>query len=241
MSIFSLQDKICIVTGAGRGIGRCIAINLKELGVNVLGIDRSFNKSEDCYNFHRQVVNLESEREIESFCKQIDKVDVLINCAGITKQSTTDYKLDDWNKTLRVNLTAPFLLIRSLKKALTVSKSASVINISSLNGKLAFPDNPAYVASKTGLDGLTRSYALDYGTMGVRVNSIAPGYIKTEMTGESWSNLDKRKSRQARTMLGRWGTPVDLIGPVIFLASDASSYVTGQTLYVDGGWSSKGF
>jgi NAD(P)-dependent dehydrogenase (short-subunit alcohol dehydrogenase family) len=239
MSTFSLKEKICIVTGAGRGIGYQIAKSLHENGAEVIGVDIEFNLHD--YNFSKIKLDLTKSQEISKFCADISKLDVLVNCAGITHQSDQNYKLDDWNETLSINLTAPFLLTRELKRALKASNSPSVINISSLNGRLAFPDNPAYVASKTGLDGLTRSFALDYGKFGIRVNSIAPGYIKTDMTGDSWHNSEKRKHRQSRTMLGRWGFPVDLIGPVIFLASDASSYVTGQTLYVDGGWSSKGF
>ena len=131
--------------------------------------------------------------------------------------------------------------MKHFKEGLTQSDSPSVINITSLNAKLAFPNNPAYVASKSALAGLTRSFALDYGKLGIRVNNVAPGYIKTDMTGESWTDESKRKKRQERTMLGRWGSVQDLVGPVVFLASDASSYITGQTIYVDGGWSVKGF
>jgi NAD(P)-dependent dehydrogenase (short-subunit alcohol dehydrogenase family) len=120
------------------------------------------------------------------------------------------------------------------------SKSPSVINVTSLNAELAFPNNPAYVASKSALAGLTRSMALDYGKHGIRVNAIAPGYIKTDMTGESWTNLEKRKKRAGRTVLNRWGTPEDLAGPLLFLASEMSSYVSGHSLFVDGGWRIRG-
>jgi len=240
MNPFSIKDKHCIITGAGRGIGYQIAKSFHDNGAIVTGVDVEFKSH--VYNFsNKEIVDLSKSQEIYNFCRKIDKADVLVNCAGITKQSTSDYNLDDWRETLGINLTAPFLLIRELKWALCESNSPSVINISSLNGKIAFPDNPAYVASKTGLDGLTRSYALDYGKYGIRVNSVAPGYIKTDMTGDGWHNTKKRKKRQDRTMLNRWGTPEDLTGPVLFLASDASSYITGQTIYVDGGWSSKGF
>ena len=240
MSLFSLEGKVCIVTGAGRGIGYEIAKNLHENGVNVIGLDVEFNPRNK-YNFFKVQLDLSKYEEIYDFCQKISKVDILINCAGITIPNNSDYNINDWEKTLSINMTAPFLLMRELKSALIDSSNPSIINISSLNGKLAFPDNPAYVASKTGLDGLTRSYALNYGKYGIRVNSIAPGYIKTDMTGESWENIEKRKKRQSRTMLDRWGTPEDIIGPVYFLASSASSYITGQTIYVDGGWSSKGF
>jgi NAD(P)-dependent dehydrogenase (short-subunit alcohol dehydrogenase family) len=239
MSLFCLKGKFCIVTGAGRGIGYQIAKSLSDVGAIVTGVDITFESHD--YNFSKVTVDLSKSQDISKFCKNVNELDVLVNCAGITLQSDQDCNLDNWDKTLSINLTAPFLLIGGLKGQLKESNSSSVINISSLNGRIAFPNNPAYVASKTGLDGLTRSYALDYGKHGIRVNSIAPGYIKTKMTGESWTDETKRKKRQDRTMLNRWGTPEDLIGPVMFLASNSSSYITGQTLYVDGGWSSKGF
>ena len=239
MSMFSIENKYCIVTGAGRGIGYEIARSLHNAGAIVTGVDKYFKK--DDYDFTKEFVDLADSKQIVEFCKKTTKIDVLVNCAGVTIQSNQDYNLDYWNQTMSINLTAPFLLTRDLKEALSESNSPSVINISSLNGKLAFPNNPAYVASKTGLDGLTRSFALDYGNLGIRVNSIAPGYIKTDMTGDSWCNLEKRAQRQKRTMLNRWGNPKDLTGPVMFLASNASRYITGQTIYVDGGWSSKGF
>lgn len=239
MNMFSVKDKHCIVTGAGSGIGYEIAKSLHDLGAIVVGVDKYFKQ--DNYEFSKEVIDLTSSKKITELCKRIEKLDVLVNCAGVTIQSDQDYNLDHWNQTLSINLTAPFLLTRNLKRVLAESKTPSVINISSLNGKLAFPNNPAYVASKTGLDGLTRSLALDLGNIGIRVNSIAPGYIKTDMTGDSWHNLEKRNQRQKRTMLDRWGYPEDLVGPVMFLASDASRYITGQTIYVDGGWSSKGF
>jgi NAD(P)-dependent dehydrogenase (short-subunit alcohol dehydrogenase family) len=239
MSLFCIKNKTCIVTGAGRGIGYEIAKSLSNAGAIVTGVDIFF-KEKNC-NFSKEIVDLSKSKEIISFCNKFNKLDVLINCAGITLQSEQEYNLDDWNKTLNINLTAPFLLTKLFKSILKESNSPSVINISSLNGKLAFPNNPAYVASKTGLDGLTRSFALDYGRLGIRVNSIAPGYIKTNMTGDSWNNIEKRKKRESRTMLGRWGTPEDIASTALFLASDASKYITGQTIYVDGGWSSKGF
>ena len=116
----------------------------------------------------------------------------------------------------------------------------SIINITSLNAELAFPDNPAYVAFKGGLKQLTKALALDLGSSGIRVNSIGPGYIRTEMTSRSWANQPARQLRAERSVLKRWGEPTDLAGAVIYLASDASSFVTGQDVYVDGGWLIKG-
>ena len=116
----------------------------------------------------------------------------------------------------------------------------SIINITSIAAEVGFPDNPAYQAAKGALKHLTRSLAVDLGSSGVRVNNIGPGYFKTDMTKGSWSDPEKREERSNRTLLGRWGVPEDLAGVVVFLASEASSYVTGQNIYVDGGWLAKG-
>ena len=116
----------------------------------------------------------------------------------------------------------------------------SIINITSLNAELAFPNNPAYVAFKGGLKQLTKALALDLGQYNIRVNNIGPGYMKTDMTKKSWLNPKLRKARTSRILLNRWGEKEDIVGPCIFLASDASKYVTGHDLYVDGGWLANG-
>ena len=125
-------------------------------------------------------------------------------------------------------------------KYMLKKKNGSIINFTSINAELGFPNNPAYVASKGGLKMLTKSLAKDWGRFGIRVNNIGPGYMKTEMTKKSWSNPKLRKTRTSRTLLNRWGEKQDIVGPCIFLASDASRYVTGQDLYVDGGWLANG-
>ena len=237
------MSSVFVVTGVNRGIGKSIADHLHKLNNKVVGLDKEITENDAAYE--RIKVDITDEEKLKSACdrikEQFKKVNGLVNCAGVTFPSSLEnYPAEYWFKTIKVNLTAPFLLIEGLKREL-IASSGSIVNISSLNGKLSFPDNPAYVASKSGLDGLTRSYALELGKYGVRVNSVAPGYIKTEMTGESWINPEKRKKRSERTMLGRWGRPEDICGPVEFLLSSSSSFITGQTLYVDGGWSSKGF
>ena len=114
----------------------------------------------------------------------------------------------------------------------------SIINITSLNSELGFPNNPAYVAMKGGLKQLTKSLAVDLGKYNIRVNNVGPGYIKTNMTKQGWKN--NRKEIEDRTILGRWGEPKDLVGTMVFLLSSASSYITGQDIYVDGGYLTKG-
>lgn len=238
-----MSKRVFVVTGVNRGIGKSIADYLHSKNNVVIGLDKEL--SEKCTDYKRICIDITDETELKSVCgeikNQFKNIDGLVNCAGVTFPSTLkNYPTENWFKTMSVNLTAPFLIIENLKDVL-VDDTGAIVNISSLNGKLSFPNNPAYVSSKTGLDGLTRSYALELGVRGIRVNSIAPGYIKTEMTGESWSNPEKRKKRADRAMLKRWGVPKDICGPVEFLLSTKSLFITGQTIYVDGGWSVKGF
>jgi len=241
--MIDVKDKIVLVTGAGRGIGKHFADSFVKSGSIVIGLDKEFCL--DRYDFKTLKIDLTDSKDllllIEDIKASYSKIDVLINCAGITIPSkNTNYSLKDWKKTLEINLDVPFILTSACKEMLSRSLNPSVINIGSLNSILAFPNNPAYVSSKTGLLGLTRALALDYSCLGIRVNCILPGYIKTDMTGESWTNTSKRNDREKRTMLGRWGTPEDLAGCALFLASSCSSYITGQSIAIDGGWSIKG-
>ena len=242
MNNFSVKDKIILVTGSARGIGKFIADSLINAGATVIKVDKNSindnNKKEWKYD-------LTDEKCIESLLSMIKenygRLDVLINNAGITLPTEKKpYPKLSWQKTLDVNLNIPFNLTSKSISLLKKSKSPSVINIASLNASLAFPNNPAYVTSKTALVGLTRSMSLDYGVDGIRFNCVSPGYIKTDMTGESWNNLEKRKARAAKTVLGRWGTPKDIIGIIFLLCSNSSSYITGQNFIIDGGWSIKG-
>jgi len=165
-----------------------------------------------------------------------------VNGAGVTFPETTDkfYPDDKWDKTLAINLKGALDCSQTVIKYMLKKKNGSIINFTSINAEMGFPKNPAYVASKGGLKMLSKSLAKDWGLFGIRVNSIGPGYMKTEMTKRSWSNMKLRKARTSRTLLGRWGEKDDIVGPCIFLASNASRYVTGHDLYVDGGWLANG-
>ena len=143
-------------------------------------------------------------------------------------------------ETIDVNLTGAFQFSQQVLKYMKKNHSGSIINITSINSEFGFPNNPAYVASKGGLKLLGKSLARDWGIYGIRVNNLGPGYIITDMTRKNYNNKKTRIARQKNTMLNRWGKPHDLLGPCIFLSSDASSYITGQDIYVDGGWSANG-
>ena len=242
--MIDLSGKTAIITGAGRGIGMHLATALDEAGANVCAIDLEFPHKYYPYMKIFKGVDLTNpieNRDVVRELVSLKKIDIIVNNAGITLPGNAEnYSLEDWEKTFKINVTAPFLLVKNFLPMLKKSKNASVVNITSLNAELAFPNNPAYVASKSALAGLTRSMALDYGKYNIRVNAIAPGYIKTEMTGDSYKDIEKRNKRSSRTILNRWGTPEDLVGPLMFLVSDMSRYVTGHSIFVDGGWKIKG-
>jgi len=177
-----------------------------------------------------------------NFVKQkFIQVDILVNNAGVTFSGELfEYRSSDWDKTYEVNLKAPFELTKEVSQIMKQNKSGSIINITSLNAELAFPDNPAYVAFKGALKQLTKSLAIDLGQYGIRANNVGPGYFKTEMTIKSWNDINRKNKINDKTILKRWGMPEDLAGIIIYLSSDASSYVTGQDIYIDGGWLAKG-
>jgi len=253
-NLFSLRDKVAIVTGASRGLGRAIAEALLRAHATVMLVATSRDKLENATlefcsrnllaNYFicdltdsEQVLNL-----VDHVGSRFGKIDILVNNAGVTSGgSLFDYSDKDWERTYKVNLKAPFELSRATARMMQNSGSGSIINITSINAELAFPNNPAYVTFKGALKQLTKSLAVDLGKYNIRVNSIGPGYFKTDMTKKSWENLERRKQIEEKTVLGRWGNPEDLAGTAIFLASDASSYITGQDIYVDGGWLIKGF
>lgn len=251
--MFSLAGRGAIVTGAARGNGAALAAALAEAGASVLLVDREAAELEAAVSsllakgltvaaLACDVTDASAPADIvAAACDKWGRLDVLVNNAGVTRGNAPDnYTDEDWELTHAVNLRAPFRLSVAAARAMAESGGGSIINITSLNAELAFPGNPAYVAFKGALKQLTKSMALDLGDKAIRVNAIGPGYMKTAMTEQSYADPERRAARAGRTILGRWGEPEDLAGAVIFLASDASAYVTGQDIYVDGGWLAKG-
>lgn len=215
-NLFDLSGKTAIVTGGSTGISLAIAEVLKDFGaaVHCYGISSGFD--------------LAREETAEAIVAEHEAIDIVVNSAGVTGQT--------WDYIHAVNLKAPYLIANAARPKMVTG--SSIINVTSINAELAFPGNPAYVSSKHGLSGLTKAMALDYGKDGIRVNAIGPGYVHTKMTENSWRN--RREEICNRTILGRWGTPDDFKGAVVFLASEASGYITGQTIYIDGGWLARG-
>jgi len=180
---------------------------------------------------------------LDLFMREFKKIDVLINCAAITIpcEDVKDYPIDLWNKTIKINLSTVFILSQLvISEMIRQNTGGSIINFTSINAAQAMPNNPAYAASKAGVRALTRSLALDYGKYNIRVNNLGPGYTKTSLNQKSLDTPERYKLRADSTMLGRWAEPEEMVGPAIFLASDASSYITGSDIWVDGGWLNKG-
>jgi NAD(P)-dependent dehydrogenase (short-subunit alcohol dehydrogenase family) len=227
--LFSIKDKVVIVTGASGGNGSTISDGLEEHGAIVVRADLPKYDVTD-------INHLDSL--VEDGLEHNGRIDGLVNCAGVTYVNDLfEYTDEDWDNTYQVNLKAPYELSRKVAKYMK-KNGGSIINITSLNSELGFPNNPAYVSTKGGLKQLTKSLAVDLGKYNIRVNNLGPGYIKTNMTKGSWKN--RREEIEDRTIFGRWGEPEDLVGTVIFLLSSASDYITGQDIYVDGGYLVKG-
>ncbi len=246
--MMNLKGKTTLITGAANGNGLAIQKAFSEAGAKVLVIDKKFNIKNKALN-HKMLKRIELNMLAENFLSELNKnltkfnvkkIDILVNNAGITlSNNLMTYKHIDWNKTIELNLSLPFKLSQYVSTHYMKS-SGSIINITSLASIFGFPNNPAYVASKAGLRGLTTSLAYDLSSKKIRVNAIAPGYVKTNMTKISWSKLNLRKERNSRILLKRWGKPKDVANLALFLGSDLAGYITGQNICVDGGWSIKG-
>jgi len=256
-----LSKYTVLITGAASGNGFGIASYCMNYFMNLILVDKDRNgllnakskllsQKEINNNFQSLEIidcDLSNSDEIDELIYKLKSkqktIQCLVNNAGISlainEKMTLKNKLDIWDQTLKVNLTAPYHLAIGLEK-LIPDKVGTIINITSLNSTLAFPNNPAYMSSKGGLRQLSMSLAIDLSHREIRVNSIAPGYFKTNMTKLSWEDKSKRNERSSKTLLKRWGMPNELGGTVCFLASSISSYITGQEIYVDGGWSAKG-
>jgi NAD(P)-dependent dehydrogenase (short-subunit alcohol dehydrogenase family) len=240
--LFCLDGRIALVTGGSRGIGWAIADGLARAGATVFATARSPNPDRALPASVTYVagdllqsgaINVIRDRTIG----KSGRVDILVNAAGVTLPRSD---VDAFDRTVALNLRAPYLWIRAVEPLMRTAAKGSIINVTSLGAFRGFPDNPAYVAAKGGLSQLTRAFAEDLGRHGIRVNNLVPGYINTALTAASHADPVRHEQRRRHTMLGRWGEAGDLVGAAIFLASDAASYVTGQDIVVDGGWLAKG-
>jgi gluconate 5-dehydrogenase len=242
--LFSLEGRVALVTGGSRGIGAAIADGLAGAGARVVALGRSAAPAAmHAAGVRYTTCDLTEAGAFARIAADVfareGRLDILVNAAASSAPPGGD-ELERFERTLTANLRSAFAACLAAAPLMQKSGGGSIINVTSINSELGFPANPGYVASKGGLRMLTKALALDLGPSGVRVNSLAPGYIRTAMTEASYADAAARRAREARTILGRYGEPADLVGAAIFLASDASAYVTGTDLFVDGGWTAKG-
>ena len=240
--LFDVKDRVVVVTGSNRGNGLAIALGLSKVGATVIRIDLGFDEKIGAYDIE---FDLSNSTEIGSLIRTVHnkygRIDALVNNAGVTIPSKNPYFNElAYEKTMSINLHSAFVMCAAVCPIMAKNKSGSIINITSLGAELGFPNNPSYQMSKAGLRQLTKALARDWGEFGIRANNICPGYIKTAMTIKSFNNSKLNNQRSDNTLLKRWGEPEDLIGPTLFLVSDASSYMTGTDIYVDGGWTANG-
>jgi NAD(P)-dependent dehydrogenase (short-subunit alcohol dehydrogenase family) len=250
--IFSLDGRIACVTGASAGIGRAIALALVRAGAAVVGVARREALLEDWLQEAKAAggrvaavaADLSDLAALAASAQRISAAlgapDILVNAAGMNPRKPADaVTAEDWQRTLDLNLSAPFFLAQALVPAMRDKGWGRVINIASLQSERAFPHGIAYGASKGGVAQLTRAMAEAWSADGITCNALAPGFFPTDLTAAVFEDAEVAARNAAQTCIGRNGRLQDLAGPAIFLASPASDYVTGQVLFVDGGFTAK--
>ena len=250
MISFDLTGKVAVVTGASSGLGQQFARALSEQGCDVAILARrkerleEFSKElkqngQDCLPVSCDVTDEESiKNAIKAVVDHFGKIDILVNNAGVVEYSSGlhDHTTAQWDKVLDTDLKGVFLMAREVSTIMMKQKYGRIINISSVGGIQAGPAQVSYFAAKGGVVNLTKAMAGDLAPYGILVNAIAPGYMSTNNTAQLRSDSDRSEAIIDRIPAGRWGTPDDMKGAVVFLASAASDYVNGFTLAVDGGW-----
>ncbi len=249
--LFGVDDRIALVTGGSSGIGRGVAVALGRAGASVVVAARGEEalrdtvaelESHGCRAAYVKVDLADGDavkEAAERAARPFGEIDILVNCAGVNpRPHMDDLTEDDWDLSLSVNLRAPFLLGQRFGPKMAARGWGRIINVGSQQGFRAFFNSGAYGVSKGGLTSLTRSQAEAWSPSGVCANTLVPGFVITPLTAQASADPRFIESMAARTLVGRNGLPADFAGAAVFLASPASGYVTGQCLFVDGGFSS---
>jgi NAD(P)-dependent dehydrogenase (short-subunit alcohol dehydrogenase family) len=248
---WSLDGRVVLVTGAAGGLGQAMSNGLAEAGATVVFADLDEAAARGAaalapnglgVGVRLDVTDEESVAAVvDHLLATLGQIDVVVNSAGLGGRSpATDYPDELLTRVLDTNLTGTFRVCRAVGRHMVERGKGSIVNIGSIVGLVGFAGSSGYQASKGGVTQLTRSLAVEWAPHGVRVNAIAPSHVGTPMVIEQWKREPElRESFLARTPLGRLASPEELVGPVIFLASDASSFVTGQVLVVDGGYTAQ--
>ncbi|MFS8616494.1 MAG: SDR family oxidoreductase [Solitalea sp.] len=250
MDKFRLDGKVALVTGCKRGIGKGMAEALAQAGADIIGVSASLESEGSEIEkavraagrkFYAYTCDFGNRDALYGFIGQVTSrhpvIDILVNNAGtILRKPAAEHSDDYWDEVVAINQTAPFILTREIGRGMLERGSGKVIFTASMLTFQGGVTVPGYAASKGAIGQITKAFANEWASRGVNVNAIAPGYIATDNTAALRADTDRNRSILERIPAGRWGTPEDFKGPVVFLASEASAYVHGSILVVDGGW-----
>jgi gluconate 5-dehydrogenase/2-deoxy-D-gluconate 3-dehydrogenase len=248
-AVFDVSGKVACVTGASSGLGRSAANLLAAAGARVVGVARR-GEELDAWRIAAKgdVACVKADLADRTALKAVaaavaepfGSIDILINAAGINTRQSADTVTDEgWDTTLNLNLATPFFLAQAMVPAMQAKGWGRIVNFASLQSRRAFANGISYGASKGGVEQMTRAMAEAWSRHGITANALAPGFFRTELTGPVFADPVLAQRNADQTCIGRNGEPSDLDGPLMFFCSDASAYVTGQTLFVDGGYTAK--
>lgn len=251
--LFSLEGKVAVVTGGTSGIGRALSLGLADAGAHVVASARREQLVDstalEIEARGRKTLCMASdvsdraslEKLHTAVMKEFGKVDILVNCAGIIKRAPTlDFDEAEWSNILNVNLTGTLRACQVFGRSMLERGYGRIVNIASLNSFVALNEVAAYAASKAGVASLTRSLAVEWSKKGITVNAVAPGVFRTDLNVQLLDSTPRGQELLMRTPMGRFGKTEELVGAVLYLASDSASFVTGQVLVVDGGFLASG-
>jgi NAD(P)-dependent dehydrogenase (short-subunit alcohol dehydrogenase family) len=249
LEIFQLTGKVAMVTGSTRGLGEVAALALAKAGADVAVCGRNIEDlnrvssaitalGRKSAGYHLDVTSRESIHSgVEQILKQFGKVDILVNNAGVNhRQPVIEYPEEMWDLVIGTNLKGYFLVTQAVVPQMLQRSYGKVINLSSIMGAVGLPNQVAYASSKGGVNQMTKVMALEWAKNGVTVNAVGPTYFATELNTQIQNDPERFNFINERTPMGRWGDPDELEGVIIFLASPASDFITGQIIYIDGGW-----
>jgi NAD(P)-dependent dehydrogenase (short-subunit alcohol dehydrogenase family) len=250
----TLENKVALVTGAGRGIGRSLALGLAEAGADVILTSRTMEQlvqvADEIKAMGRRAMTVTMDARnwdsiqgaVDQAISEMGSIDILVNNAGITiKMPAEDYTREDWDQVISTNLTGVFACAQAVGRQMIKNGYGKIINMASVGGQTALTGSIAYCAAKGGILQITRTLAAEWAKYNINVNAIGPAYIETPMVEKVMEERPELSQRiKDRTPMGRLGKPEEVVGAAIFLASDAASYVNGETIFVDGGWTAYG-
>ena len=246
-NFFDLTGKTALVTGARTGIGFAIATGLAEHGADIITVSSAIEPGSEIEGtvvglgrkFKSYKCDFKDREQTVELCKKLEeeRIDILVNNSGLVNRSNfLEHSSEQWDETIEADLTAPFLITKAVSKQMVERKYGKIIFIASMWSFLGGTNVISYTASKTAIAGITRGISNELAPLGVRVNAIAPGFVKTDINKVVHSDEERAATINSRIPLGRWGAPSDMTGAAVFLASPASDYVTGLVMPVDGGF-----